>query len=96
MATTVRNSDWGGASTQTSELLTGYITDIVRMLEPDLYYAKLGKRRDAPKGNDRIVFPQPAQLPVKINVSMLTVGGPNIGGAGSVCRCGGTPLITHL
>lgn len=88
MATTVRNSDWGGASTQTSELLTGYITDIIRMLEPDLQYAKLGTRRDAPKGNDRIVFPQPAQLPVKINVSMVTVGGPNIGGAGSVWGAG--------
>lgn len=88
MATTVRNSDWGGPSTQTSELLTGYITDIIRMLEPELQYAKLGTRRDAPKGNDRIIFPQPAQLPVKINVSMVTVGGPNVGGAGSVWGAG--------
>lgn len=88
MATTVRNSNWGGASTQTSELLTGYITDIIRVLEPELQYAKLGTRRDAPKGSDRIVFPQPNQLPVKINVSMLTVGGPNIGGAGSVWGSG--------
>jgi N4-gp56 family major capsid protein len=54
------------------------------MLEPDLQYAQLGTRRDAPKGSDRIVFPQPAQLPVNINVSMLTVGGPNISNAGSV------------
>lgn len=84
MATTTRNSAWGGSSTNTSELLTGYITDIIRMLEPDLQYARLGTRRDAPKGSDRIVFPQPAQLPVKINVSMVTVGGPNVGGAGSV------------
>ncbi len=88
MATTVRNSGWGGASTQTSELLTSYITDMIRMLEPDLQYANLGTRRDAPKGSDRIVFPQPAQLPVKINVSMLTVGGPNVGGAGSVWGSG--------
>ena len=88
MATTVRNSDWGGSSTQTSELLTGYITDIVRMLEPDLQYAKLGTRRDAPKGADRIIFPQPAQLPVKINISMLTVGGPGAGGTGSVWGAG--------
>ena len=78
MATTVRNSNWGGASTQTSELLTAYITDMIRMLEPDLQYARLGVRRDAPKGSDRIVFPQPAQLPVKINTSMLTVGGPGV------------------
>ena len=88
MATTVRNSAWGGASTQTSELLTAYITDIIRVLEPELQYAKLGTRRDAPKGSDRIVFPQPNQLPVKINVSMLTVGGPNVGGAGSVWGAG--------
>lgn len=88
MATTVRNSAWGGASTQTSELLTTYITDMIRVLEPDLQYAQLGTRRDAPKGSDRIVFPQPNQLPVKINVSMLTVGGPNVGGAGSVWGAG--------
>ncbi len=88
MATTVRNSAWGGASTQTSELLTSYITDIIRVLEPDLRYAQLGTRRDAPKGSDRIVFPQPNQLPVKINVSMLTVGGPGVGGAGSVWGAG--------
>ncbi len=88
MATTVRDSNWGGASTQTSELLTTYITDMIRMLEPDLQYAKLGTRRDAPNGSDRIVFPQPAQLPVKINVSMVTVGGPNVAGAGSVWGAG--------
>lgn len=88
MATTVRNSAWGGASTQTSELLTTYITDMIRVLEPDLRYAQLGTRRDAPKGSDRIVFPQPNQLPVKINVSMLTVGGPNVSGGGSVWGAG--------
>lgn len=76
MATTVRNSAWGGASTQTSELLQGYISDKVAMLEPDLQYAKFGRKRDVPQGSDRIIFPQPAQLPVKINISMLTVGGP--------------------
>lgn len=88
MATTVRNSTWGGAASTTSELLTAYITDIIRVLEPDLQYAMLGTRRDAPKGSDRIVFPQPNQLPIKINVSMLTVGGPNVGGAGSVWGAG--------
>lgn len=93
MATTVRNSNWGGASTQTSELLTSYITDIIRVLEPELQYARLGTRRDAPKGADRIVFPQPNQLPVKINVSMVTVGGPNVGGAGSVWGAG-TSLLS--
>lgn len=88
MATTVRNSSWGGASTQTSELLTSYITDIIRALEPELQYAKLGTRRDVPQGSDRIVFPQSNQIPVKINVSMLTVGGPNISGTGSVWGAG--------
>lgn len=88
MATTVRNSNWGGASNNTSELLTSYITDIIRVLEPELQYARLGTRRDAPKGSDRIAFPQPNQLPVKINVSMVTVGGPDVSGAGSVWGSG--------
>lgn len=93
MATTVRNSNWGGAATQTSELLTSYITDMIRVLEPELQYARLGNRRDVPKGSDRIVFPQPNQLPVKINVSMLTVGGPNAAGTGSVWGAG-TSLLS--
>jgi len=88
MAVTVRNSAWGGASNNTSELLTSYITDIIRVLEPDLRYAQLGKRKDVPKGYDRINFPQPNQVPVKINVSMTTVGGPTVGGAGSVWGAG--------
>lgn len=88
MPVTARNSSWGGASSNTSELLTAYITDIIRVLEPDLRYAQLGTRRDAPKGNDRILFPQPNQLPVKINVSMVTVGGPTVAGAGSVWGAG--------
>lgn len=93
MATTTRNSNWGGESTQTSELLTSYITDIIRVLEPELQYAKLGTRRDVPKGSDRIVFPQPNQLPVKINISMVTVGGPGAGGTGSVWGAG-TSLLS--
>lgn len=88
MGITQRNSNWGGAATLTSELLTSYISDMVRALEPDLQYAKLGTRRDVPEGSDRIVFPQPNQIPVKINVSMLTVGGPGIGGGGSVWGAG--------
>lgn len=85
MAVTVRGSSWGGASTQTSELLRSYISDEIKILEPDLQYARLGKRRDAPKGYDRIVFPQTNQIPVKINVSMATTGGPaSMTGGGSV------------
>ena len=88
MAVTVRNSSWGGSSTNTSQLLVSYITDMIRALEPDLLYAQLGKRKDVPSGFDRIVFPQPNQLPVKINVSMVTVGGPTVAGAGSVWGAG--------
>ncbi len=85
MAVTVRGTGWGGSTQLTSELLISYISDEIKVLEPDLQYAKLGKRRDAPKGYDRIVFPQTNQLPVKINVSMVTTGGPtSMNGGGSV------------
>ncbi len=88
MAITQRNSNWGGSATLTSELLVSYISDRIMPLEPELRYARLGKRKDVPKGFDRIVFPQPNQIPVKINVSMLTVGGPGVGGSGSVWGAG--------
>lgn len=89
MAVTVRNSSWGGASSNTSELLTAYINEEIRVLEPDLRYARLGKQRNAPKGFDRILFPQTNQLPVKINTSMVTVGGPGgAAGGGSVWGAG--------
>lgn len=89
MATTLRGTGWGGASTNTSELLTAYINEPIRVLEPELKYAQLGLRRDIPKGNDRLLFPQTNQLPVKINTSMLTVGGPGgLAGGGSVWGAG--------
>ena len=88
MAVTVRGTGWGGATTQTSELLVAYISDEIKVLEPELQYARLGKRRDAPKGYDRIVFPQTNQLPVKINITSLTVGSPAFGGGGSVWGAG--------
>jgi len=85
MAVTVRGTGWGGATQLTSELLVSYISDEIKVLEPELQYARLGKRRDAPKGYDRIVFPQTNQIPVKINVSMQTTGGPaSMTGGGSV------------
>ena len=91
MPVTVRGSTWGGASNNTSELLVSYISDEVKILEPDLQYAKLGKRRDAPKGYDRIVFPQTNQIPVRINVSMATTGGPTgFAGGGSVFGASGS------
>lgn len=89
MAITVRNSSWGGASSNTSELLTAYISDQIRVLEPELRYARLGKKRDIPKGSDRLLFPQTNQLPVKINTSMQTTGGPaGAAGGGSVWGAG--------
>lgn len=89
MATTARGTGWGGASSNTSELLVSYIGDKVMVLEPQLQYARLGKRMDAPAGYDRINFPQTNQLPVKINTSMVTVGGPGgFAGGGSVWGAG--------
>jgi N4-gp56 family major capsid protein len=85
MAVTPRNSGWGGATSNTSELLVAYINDEIKVLEPELQYAKLGMKRDAPKGFDRILFPQTNQIPVKINTSMATTGGPTgASGGGSV------------
>src|SRR3990167_6770855 len=93
MAVTVRGTGWGGATNLTSELLISYISDEIKVLEPELQYARLGKRRDAPKGYDRIVFPQTNQLPVQINVSMLTVGGPGaVAGGGSVWGASGSVM----
>lgn len=96
MAVTVRNSSWGGASGNSSELLVAYINDEIKVLEPQLQYARLGVRRDSPKGFDRILFPQTNQIPVKINVNMgpgvgsITSGGSVIGGGvgGSVFGAG--------
>lgn len=91
MALTQRGTGWGGASNNTSELLVSYITDIVRVLEPDLQYARLGMKKDIPSGFDRLSFPQPNQIPVKINTSMVTVGGPGgFAGGGSVWGANGS------
>ena len=88
MPVTVRNSSWGGASTNTSELLIGYIRDEIRVLEPQLQYARLGVRRDSPKGYDRILFPQTNQLPVQINVSIEGALGGSVFGAGASIQGG--------
>lgn len=89
MAVTARGTGWGGASTNTSALLVSYINGKLDVLEPELKYAQLGLRRDVPQGYDRILFPQANQLPVMINTSMLTVGGPSsMAGGGSVWGAG--------
>lgn len=97
MAVTVRSSSWGGASANSSELLIAYITERIRALEPQLKYAMLGTRRDAPKGFDRILFPQVNQLPNKINInvnSSITSFGSFIGGGigGSVYGAGASVI----
>lgn len=99
MAVTVRGTGWGGASANSSELLVAYITERIRALEPELKYAQLGVRRDAPKGYDRILFPQVAQLPNKINInvnSSVTSAGSFIGGGigGSVYGAGASVYAT--
>lgn len=89
MAVTARGTGWGGASTNTSALLVSYINGKLDVLEPELKYAQLGLRRDVPSGYDRLLFPQTNQLPVKINTSMVTVGGPGgFAGGGSVWGAG--------
>lgn len=88
MAVTVRNSSWGGSSTLTSDLLVSYITDEIRVLEPELYYANLGVRRDVPAGWDRLNFPQTNQLPVRINVSIEGALGGSVFGAGASIQGG--------
>lgn len=88
MAVTVRNSGWGGASGNQSELLVAYINEEIKVLEPQLQYARLGVRKDAPKGYDRILFPQTNQLPVKINVSIEGSLGGSVWGAGASIQGG--------
>lgn len=84
MAVTVRNSSWGGSSGNASELLVAYINDKINVLEPQLQYARLGKKRDVPKGYDRLLFPQSNQVPLRINqsplASSITSFGSVIGG----------------
>lgn len=92
MPATVRNSNWGGASNNQSELLVSYINDEIKVLEPQLQYARLGKKRDAPKGFDRIMFPQTNQLPVKINLGMTYNTGANSVLSGSVWGAGASIL----
>src|SRR3990167_3245836 len=89
MPVTVRGTGWGGATANTSNLLVSYINGKLDVLEPDLKYAQLGLRRDVPQGYDRLLFPQTNQLPVQINTSMVTVGGPGgMAGGGSVWGAG--------
>ncbi|MDE2439136.1 MAG: N4-gp56 family major capsid protein [Patescibacteria group bacterium] len=66
MAVTVQ-SNWAG------DLLINYVTTEIQTLEPDLYFALLGVRRDVPKGYDNLVFPQTNQINAT-SVGTLTEG----------------------
>ena len=82
MAVTIRGSSWGGSPTIQSDLLVSYITAEIRALEPQLQFARLGVQRDAPKGFDRILFPQTNQIGVVPSVMQGGNGG-SVWGAGT-------------
>lgn len=91
MAVTARGTGWGGSPTITSDLLISYIQDEIKVLEPQLQFARLGVKRDAPKGYDRILFPQTNQLPVK---SPASVGGSSVAqGYASVWGAGASIMV---
>ena len=49
-------------STWSSQLLINYVTSIVRHLEPELQFAKLGVKKDVPQGFATLAFPQSRQV----------------------------------
>ena len=70
---TIRATTWGGAASNTSDLLNNYITDELRNLEPNLEFSKFGVKRDVPKGYDRLFFPRVVQISTS-SVSSLSEG----------------------
>lgn len=56
-----------------SNLLLDYITEEIRTLEPDLYFAHMGVQRNVPKGYDVLNFPQTNSI-VAGSVSSITEG----------------------
>lgn len=49
-------------STWSANLLINYVTSIVRHLEPELQFAKLGVKKDVPQGFATLAFPQSRQI----------------------------------
>src|SRR6185295_15324416 len=84
MAVTVRGTGWGGAASNTSDLLVNYITEEIRALEPELYFARLGVQKDVPKGYDRLLFYQTNQIAVVPSTMQGGNGGSAWGGGTSV------------
>ena len=56
-----------------AQLLINYVTSIVRHLEPELQFAKLGVKKDVPKGFATLAFPQSNQIGTS-NVSSISEG----------------------
>lgn len=56
-----------------SNVLLDYVTEEIRTLEPDLYFAHMGVQRNVPKGYDVLNFPQTNSI-VANSVSSLTEG----------------------
>jgi N4-gp56 family major capsid protein len=56
-----------------ANLLINYVTSIVRHLEPELQFAKLGVKKDVPKGFATLAFPQSTQVATS-NVSQISEG----------------------
>jgi len=56
-----------------AQLLINYVTSIVRHLEPELQFAKLGVKKDVPKGFATLAFPQSQQI-ATTNVSQISEG----------------------
>jgi N4-gp56 family major capsid protein len=56
-----------------AQLLINYVTSIVRHLEPELQFAKLGVKKDVPKGFATLAFPQSSQIGTS-SVSQITEG----------------------
>ena len=54
-------------------MLINYVTSIVRHLEPELQFAKLGVKKDVPKGFATLAFPQSTQIATS-NVSQISEG----------------------
>ena len=64
-------------STWSSQVLINYVTSIVRHLEPELQFAKLGLKKDVPKGFATLAFPQSRQIATS-SVTNITNGGEGV------------------
>jgi len=64
-------------STWSANLLINYVTSIVRHLEPELQFSKLGVKRDVPQGFATLAFPQSRQIATS-SVTNITNNGEGV------------------